>query len=395
MTNTPITEPPPTAGQSPPGPPSHHRRQRWIGWAAASTALVLAISLSLYFTLRGNTAPPSAANPATSPTPTASAPAASAPAVILPTTSPTTSTSSTPANPAPDGRIPADVLNNATLLIPPWPVAGTPSGPITFTNGVFKDPGGNGTKDIHIGRIVYGDVDRDGATETVALISPVYAGGNQQLLAFDRDRAGHIVTLGTVLSTNGPLRIIDPQTYRIESNGVITARVGDYARCCGDQTPQLWQWRSYGWNGHGFRQVAGPTAFPVNPAVTETAVTTGDLVLGPATAGTRHGTLTITARYLYGAAPDHLIITFSMSPDIHPYGTWPPTDTWHGQIAVNLPAPTAETPATYSFAFSQTPTSATSPGMSVTITGIDKKGNQLSDADPSNNMSTVRIRTTG
>jgi hypothetical protein len=54
----------------------------------------------------------------------------------------------------------------------------------------------------------------------------------------------------------------------------------------------LWQWRSYGWSGQGFGQVGGPSAFPVNPSVTETVLAAGELVLGPAIDGVRHGTLT-------------------------------------------------------------------------------------------------------
>lgn len=393
MTNSPMIESPSSAGQPPPGPPHRPSRRRRIAWAAGLTAFVLALSLTIYFVQRTDSGQPTASNPTASQSATASAPA-----VTLPSTSARASTSTTPsptAAAAPDGRIPAQVLKNAMLPIPPWPHAGLPAGWLRFTDGAFNDPGGNGTRNIIIRQIVYGDVDRDGAAETVAAIRFFLAGADEQLVAFDRDAAGRIVALGTVVSTTDPIRQFDTDTFQIASSGVITVRVADYAGCCGDETKPQWQWRSYGWDGHGFRQVGGPTAFPVNPQVTETAVSAGDLVLGPATNGTRHGTLAVTVSYLYGAVPDYLTIVFSLSPDLHPEGTWPPVNTWHSGLAVHEPSPAAGASATYTFGFSETPISGTTPEVSVSVSGIGKNGDALNDADPFNDMATANVRTVG
>ena len=393
MTNSPTIELPPAAGQPPPGPPPRHHRPRWIAWAAALTAFALVLSLTLYLVLHDSTAQPAAAGPSTSPAPTAGAPA-----VISPSATPGTSASSAPAHPAPDGAIAADVLKNATLAIPPWPSDNMPgpSGRVTFTNGVAEVPAGldfPSTRHMVIERVLYGDVDRDGAAETLAALGLYVQGGSQQLIAFDRDSAGRIITLGTVLSTTGPLRSFTTNTIRIETNGTITVQVGDYAGCCGDATPTLRQWRSYGWDGRTFRQVGGPSAFPVNPAVTETAISTGRLVLGPAINGTRHGTLTVTVSYLYGARPDHLSIGFEPA-NLQPDGTaWRHARPWFRGFAVDVPAPGAVGSATYTFAFSQTGTSGTGTGLSVSLFGSDKQDHQLSDANPLNNTTSVTVRT--
>src|SRR5690349_1409747 len=107
-------------------------------------------------------------------------------------------------------------------------------------------------------------------------------------------------------------------------SGQIAVKVGDFQRCCGDETPQLWQTRTYGWSGHDFRQTGGPTAFPVNTSVTETGLTVSELVLGPATNGIRHGTLTVTVTYLRGAKPAHLVLNIGPPDGLQRDGNaWP------------------------------------------------------------------------
>ena len=396
MTNSPTVELPPTAGQPPPGPPAKHGRRWWIGWVAGLIALAVAISLSLYFALRGDAARPAAAGPSTSPSATTSAPA-----VNLPSAVPSATASGNASRPpsataiaAPDGRIAVDVLKNATLVIPPWPQGYLASGALKFTNGTYNDPSGDGAKSITIVRIIYGDVDRDGATETVAAITGGLA-GSEQLLAFDRNYAGQLVTRGVVVSTIDPIRQFDMTNFSIASAGVVSVRVADYAGCCGDQTKPLWQWRSYGWNGNGFGQVGGPTAFPVNPQVTETALSTSDLVLVRAADGTRHGALKVTVRYRYGALPDHLMIVFNFSADLQREGAWPPVGVWYGSPAVDEPCPAAGASATYTFAFSEKPVSGITPQMGVQLLGVDKNGKYLSDADPFDNYVTVNLRMVG
>ena len=398
MTNSPTIELPPTAGPPPPGPPPTHRRRWWIGWVAGLTACAVVLSLGLYFALRDNTTTPTAAGPSATPTPTAGAPTASPGATA---SSAPGNALSGPAHPAPDGRIALDVLKNTTLVIPPWPTDNMPgpSGPIKFTDGTAEVPAGTDFPSIRhmtIDQVLYGDVDRDGAEETIAAIGLYVQGGSQQLVAFDRDASGRIITLGAVVATTAALRAINVDNLGIASNGVITAQVGDYAACCGDATPTQHQWRSYSWTGRAFQQVGGPTAFPVNPAVTETAISAGDLAFGPATNGVRRGTLTVTVSYLYGAVPDRLSIGFETTPDIRRDGTaWPPVRTWFQGFAVDVGAPRAGGSITYTFAFSRTPVGDTSSGVAVTLFGSTRQGTQLSESNPLNNRASVNISTAG
>jgi hypothetical protein len=88
--------------------------------------------------------------------------------------------------------------------------------------------------------------------------------------SFDRNRAGRIVTMGTVVATTGPIRDIRADSALVSATGTVTVSVGDYQVCCGDETPHRWQTRGYHWRDGRFRQVSGPTVMPVNPALTET-----------------------------------------------------------------------------------------------------------------------------
>jgi hypothetical protein len=306
-----------------PGGPSEPYSQppgrRWrIVLVAAAAVMVLAIPMVLFFVLRGDSG-----RQLVNPSPTGG-PSATTPASPVPTATAT-------GEPVPDGRIPLAELKNATLDIPAWPADNLTGvhGRLTFVNGdVLSPPDATFPFERHIiiFNVMYGDVDRDGAQETVAVIGCVVQGGSEQLVAFDRDRDGNLVTLGTVVATTGDVRTIDSTTVRVRNDSTIAVKVGDYQRCCGDETPMLWQTREYRWNGDRFRQVSGPTSFPVNPSVTETGATVGELVFGPATDGTRHGTLTVTVTYLRGARPDHLWLEFNVPADVQRDGSaWPPT----------------------------------------------------------------------
>jgi len=399
MTNAPTLEFPSAPTQP---PPSNHRRgrRRWVGWVAGLAVLVLIGALTLYFATRSGTAQPAATGPSAIASSTTSAPA-----VVLGTSpgpapsSTAHQSSSTPANPAPNGRIPLATLKNATLDIPAWPADNMrgPSGPITFTGGAFTVPPDAGYwPDLHmtIERVAYGDVDRDGMQETVATIHLLVGTGSQQVIAFDRDTTGRIVTLGAVLSTTGRIRAIDPATVHVQANGAVTAKVADYEACCGDQTPQLWQWRTFGWNGRAFRQVGGPTVFPVNPAVSAVAIRVGDLVLGPAIGGIQHGTLTVSVSFVYGAVPDRMRVTFFNLPaGLQPDGdAWPPTYLWNLEPAVDVRPTPAGTWVTYTFAFSQRQDGPTA-GMAVGLMGLDEQRNMINDPDLYDNLKPVTIRT--
>jgi hypothetical protein len=114
------------------------------------------------------------------------------------------------------------------------------------------------------------------------------------VVAFDRDSAGRMVTMGQVVGTKEGLD--DITDFTVLTDGHIRAHVGDIQPCC--STPDYWarrQWRTYAWNGQRFTQTGGPAEFDADPRRTDLAVAGGDLVLGPVGAdGKRSGTLTLT-----------------------------------------------------------------------------------------------------
>jgi hypothetical protein len=364
------------------GPRWHRLR---VALITAVAVLVLAAPVALYLVLRDDS-PGAAPGPAPSTSPstsTSAAPSASAPVTA----------------PAPDGRIPLDRLRNATFVVPPWPtdnLTGS-SGRLTFHDGqvlVPPDDRFDFERQIIIGGVTYGDVDRDGASETIVELMCVVQGGSQQLVALDLDTAGNIVTMGTVVATTGEIRVIDSTRVRVTSEGLVEARVGDYQPCCGDETPQIWQVRGYGWNGQRFRQASGPTAFPLNPSVTDTSVTPSDLVFGPPADGIRRGTLTVTVGHVRGTRPHHLVLTFWPAPGIERDGTaWPPVRTDGPTIAVDLPTPATGGSASYTFAFRR-PVTASGGEFTIQVRGARADGTTLSESNGWDMPVHVTVRTT-
>ncbi|HEX5997466.1 MAG TPA: hypothetical protein VFY84_20195 [Jiangellales bacterium] len=329
--------------ESLPTPPSGHRRRVLIGaLIALATALILTAPF-VFWALRGQT-----------PHVTGTAPASA----------PTSASPPTPTGPAPDGRISMEELRNATIEVPAWPVdnLGCLAGRQTFVDGEVLCPADDLYYfDRHMliqyvtRQPVYGDVDNDGAQETVVLVGCYVQGGGGQVVALDRDAAGNIVTMGTVVAMTGEVRVIDERSLRVLPDGTVEVSVGDYQNCCGADAPVQWQLRGYGWIGDRFQQVSGPSSFPVNPGITDTAVAAGPLVLGPPDAdGVRHGTLTVTVTYVRGGTPDHLSLFFTMT-NLSRDGSWPPVRVTQEFTVVDLPTPAMGQSATYSFAFRQAP----------------------------------------
>lgn len=390
--------PPDTGGPPEPltTPPGGHRRGWRVMLIAAVAALVLAIPLVLILALGRDPGRPGTGTGGPGPTNSVG---------VSPPGQPTASP--TAAAPAPDGRIPISQLINATLDIPAWSSDNRAcrSGPVTFRNGSEPDVANSPYPHNHNAMLpladnrvpVYGDVDRDGAAETVIEIfclSDIMEGGSAQVLALDRDRAGRIVTMGTVIATTGAVRSIDRLSLAVLDGGAVSVKVGDYQGCCGDETPVMWQVRRYGWTGQGFRQVGGPAEFPVNPNVTETAITAGELVFGPLVNGVRHGTLTVAVSYLRSARPDHLRISIERVPGVQPAGLWPPSssDSWAYYLDVATPAVGGS--RSYQLGFSRTAT-ATAGDFDVHLTGIANQGGVLPEGNPYDNMARVTIRIGG
>jgi hypothetical protein len=300
--------------------------------------------------------------------------------------------------PAPSGHIPMATLREATLDVPPWPADNVqgPSGLLRFHHGSVPveprtTPDGEPPygESIVILSVTYGDVDHDGAQETIVELGCMIEGGSKQLVAYDRDSAGHIVSLGRVAATTGPIRDIRAASARVSGSGVVTALVGDYQRCCDDRTPQIWQTRGYALRHGRFEQVGGPVRMPVNPHVTELRVTAGDLTLGPATAGYRTGAVDVTVTHRRGAHPRRVTLWFYPPAGLERSGAgWPPVTGRTDSFGVTVAAPAAGGSVTHRFTFRR---AATIPGgeLSVEITTVPR----MSQAVPWDSTATVPIRT--
>ncbi|MEH1167245.1 hypothetical protein V6V47_17860 [Micromonospora sp. CPCC 205539] len=211
-----------------------------------------------------------------------------------PTPSPTPSpagTSSSPTPTVPNGRISRAQLLGGPVTLPAWR-----AGRGCATSEVRLS--GDAREEVNwLQSVDYGDIDGDGAVETVALVQCVLGtGGPMQVVAFDRDNKGEVITLGRVVATT----IDKPQwlfALDVVGDGTVRVQVADIAP--GGGWPADWsqrQWRSYRWKGDAFAQVSGPTTFGPNPHSADVAVTTTDLVLTTADDGSRTGTATVRVR---------------------------------------------------------------------------------------------------
>ncbi|MEV0807445.1 hypothetical protein [Micromonospora sp. NPDC050200] len=290
------------------------RRHRHLASAAAGVLALLAGPAVGYAALDHPAPRPGPVEPTpsvtASPTPSGSAGPAASPSV----------TSPNPTRTAPDGRISRAQLLAARVDLPAWRPG--PSCPTTGTR-LAGDPktAKEGTNTVEA--MDHGDVDGDGATETVVLVQcTVGSGGPEQVVAFDRDEAGAIVTLGRVVAST----IEKPQwltALDVRSDGLVRVQVADLAP--GGGWPGDWsqrQWRGYRWTGGRFAQVEGPTSFGPNPYSTDLAVTAKDLVLADDPAdGSRVGTIQVRIRNLGDRRADGVSLTLDLPPSLAPDGS--------------------------------------------------------------------------
>ncbi|MGW4500563.1 hypothetical protein ACWENR_18370 [Micromonospora sp. NPDC004336] len=279
----------------PPGPAAvrrrvRQRRRRTLGTAVAA-ALALGTGPVVGYAALTDPAPPPGpvqptGTPSGSPTPSTSAGSSASPTP--------TGAGSAPA--APNGRISRAQLLATPVSLPEWrPGSACPTRGARLVGEATRD----GTN-VLLG-LAYGDVDRDGATETVALTQCLRGtGGPMQVVAFDRDPAGGIVTLGRVATTarETPQWITDVE---VAPGGLVRVQVADLAP--GGGWPLDWsqrQWRGYRWGDGRFTQVEGPTTFGPNPYFADLAVSATDLTLSTAEDGSRSGTVEVLVRHLRG-----------------------------------------------------------------------------------------------
>ncbi|MEV4631241.1 hypothetical protein AB0J90_33720 [Micromonospora sp. NPDC049523] len=247
---------------TPPGPDAVRSTVRHRRRVATTTGLALALVLVIgpvagYATLNRNSAPPP--GPATTGEPT---PSPTPSATPTPSAAPSATGTPTP----PDGEISRADLLKARVTLPAWQSI-APEWCVTKNVRLEDD---SKLKHPALATLVHGDVDDDGAAESIALLTcPLTEGGTtQQVVVFDRDATGKVVTLGQVVRVGAGIEWLADVKY--DSTGTVRVQVGDIPTCC--QIPNAWsqkQWRNYGWNGKEFEQTAGPEAFGPNPVFTD------------------------------------------------------------------------------------------------------------------------------
>ncbi|MGW4152222.1 hypothetical protein ACWEDF_03580 [Micromonospora chersina] len=264
------------------------RRRRRRTAVVTAAAAVLAVAIPVGANAALNRRPDPRPGPAQTATPSPSETTAS------PTPPPPTPSTASPTAAAPDGRITRSQLLAARIDLPTWPSYV----PKTCTTARVRLDPEAGTPDsvpVLLGEPGYGDLDGDGAVETVVLVGCRTGEALvKQVVAFDRNAAGRITTIGRIVGTYDELG--DITEFSVRDDGTIRVRVADIQPCCStpEWSPQR-QWRTYAWTGRRFTQTAGPTRFGVDPRLTDLTLTAGDLVVGPADAkGNRTATVTVT-----------------------------------------------------------------------------------------------------
>jgi len=293
-----------------------------------------------------------------------SAPAAApvAPPSSVPASSGSASTGPASTAPGGSGRISLDELARATVTLPAWPagaIDGCPTGKFPFRGKDTELSNPLGTLRVSLAKTVYVDVDHDGADETAAWIICAIQGGTAQVVVFDRDAAGSIVTLGQVVgSGNGAIRNVND--IRADPGGAVGVQVADVGPIDGSDVFQYaqQQWRGYGWNGKAFSQTGGPTAFPANPYITDLVTTVTDLHLVSGPGGARQGSVTVTVRNNGKTKPAKMALSLTTGAALTlrppagldcPLRSGTPEATHDYACTVATPAPGAS--VTYTFGF--------------------------------------------
>ncbi len=208
-----------------------------------------------------------------------------------------------PTDPATDEPTqPSTVLSNATLTFPDWPgprdelgLGACPTGPITFIDNYYYD-NATGTS-LSVGDVVR--VEAAGENHVVGVFScgGPGQGSADQVLAYRAEGdgfgfVGSVVDTSVVTPAEGAWAFIGGLDGDVETVTVpLMLRLS-----IGTSVPQyeeLLQQRTYGWDGSGYVQTAGPTSFLTGPAI-DLSLTASDLVFGPAVEFCRMGQIALT-----------------------------------------------------------------------------------------------------
>lgn len=151
--------------------------------------------------------------------------------------------------------------------------------------------------DVFAYEAIHTNLDDDSGLETAVLVECRMSGKPvSQVVGYDIGAAGEPVSLGTVVNPLNPGHI-SGLSRRIGGGVIVTVM---YSHDYSPDNPEPPK-REFAWDGKGFRQVGGPTAFPER-GLGDLSVTAGPLVLHPLDNGVRTGSITVTVRY-EGASP--------------------------------------------------------------------------------------------
>ena len=145
--------------------------------------------------------------------------------------------------------------------------------------------------------------------------------GPAQVVAFDRDAAGRVVTLGRVAATADPTPewLIGLQVRA--ADGVIRVAMADRAPGVGWPLEQSQrQWRGYRWDGERFRQVEGPTSFGPNPYAADVSVSSSNLALSREPGDSFAGTIQVRVRNASAGEVPNAVLSFGLPWQLRPFG---------------------------------------------------------------------------
>lgn len=293
---------------------ARRRARNHVTAAAAITALALVIPAAAYAMTNDRHG-----NGPANPTPTVTGTDSSGPA---PSTSASGSgtAAGAPTPGAPNGQLTIDELLPYKYDLESW--HGEPGGAVANcpTKQVTLHYNSVDLGLVNISKVVHGDVDHDGAPETVAILSCQFGqASRQQVVYFDRDDDGYVELRSQVVSGSdakgGIQRIYDVEIDA--PTGGIGVQVGDRFACCSQSDEQSeHQQRWYTWDGQRFAQTDGPTAFTPRPIDDfDLTVSAEPVQFGAASGGVRTGKLAITVKN--GSAVNAPGVQFKLlSPDV-------------------------------------------------------------------------------
>jgi hypothetical protein len=215
-----------------------------------------------------------------------SGPDARPPTGTTPTATPPMTSTSPSEPPGPDGRLTVDQLSQAPVTVPAWNMPPyseqdlqqqCPTGPNRTINRLTSNPDGTVLTEV-----AYANLDADSALETAAILKCYGYGEAQpaQLVGFDRDASGGIVTLGQIVA--GHLWHVTASAAR-----GVDVDMTNFQACCGSpKILEYHQTRTYAWDGTAFAQVSGPTSFTTHDKPIDLAVRLDNVEWGPVTTRT-------------------------------------------------------------------------------------------------------------